>query len=87
MMWAWQLYVGAATFVLIPVINALTTHAHLGVSLRTGDWVLAGFDLVMLAFGAVLAYCGLRMQRWQPALTAAEKKRRQQSAVAAEASA
>lgn len=87
LMWAWQLYVGAAMFALIPVINALTTHAHLGVSLRTGDWVLAGFDLVMLAFGAVLGYCGLRMQRWQPALSAAEKKRRQQAAVAAEASA
>ncbi|MNN17085.1 hypothetical protein D3C81_1302550 [compost metagenome] len=86
LMWAWQLYVGAAMFALIPVINALTTHAHLGVSLRTGDWVLAGFDLVMFAFGAVLGYCGLRMQRWQPALSAAEKKRRQQAAVAAEAS-
>jgi uncharacterized iron-regulated membrane protein len=83
MMWAWQLYVGAAMFLLIPVINALTTHAHLGVTLRNGDWVLAGFDLMMLAFGAVLAYCALRMQRWQPALSAAEKKKRQVAAAAA----
>jgi len=83
LMWAWQLYVGAAMFLLIPVINALTTHAHLGVTLRNGDWVLAGFDLVMLAFGAVLAYCALRMQRWQPALSAAEKKKRQVAAAAA----
>lgn len=75
MMWAWQLYLGAALFALIPVMNALTTHAHLGVTLRSGDWVLAGFDLTMLAFGAMLAYCGLRMQRWQPALSAAGKKR------------
>jgi len=83
LMWAWQLYVGAAMFLLIPVINALTTHAHLGVTLRNGDWVLAGFDLMMLAFGAVLAYCALRMQRWQPALSAAEKKKRQVAAAAA----
>ncbi|WP_411850498.1 PepSY-associated TM helix domain-containing protein [Stenotrophomonas sp. LGBM10] len=83
MMWAWQLYLGAALFALIPVVNALTTHAHLGVTLRSGDWVLAGFDLTMIAFGAMLAYCGLRMQRWQPALSAAEKKRRQQAAAAA----
>ena len=83
LMWAWQLYLGAAMFLLIPVINALTTHAHLGVTLRTGDWVLAGFDLMMLAFGAVLAYCALRMQRWQPALSAAEKKKRQAAAAAA----
>ncbi|WP_313246894.1 PepSY-associated TM helix domain-containing protein [Stenotrophomonas rhizophila] len=82
LMWAWQLYLGAAMFMLIPVINALTTHAHLGVTLRTGDWVLAGFDLMMLAFGAVLAYCALRMQRWQPALSAAEKKKRQVAAAA-----
>ena len=83
LMWAWQLYLGAAMFMLIPVINALTTQAHLGVTLRTGDWVLAGFDLMMLAFGAVLAYCALRMQRWQPALSAAEKKKRQVAAAAA----
>jgi len=83
LMWAWQLYLGAAMFLLIPVINALTTHAHLGVTLRSGDWVLAGFDLMMLAFGAVLAYCALRMQRWQPALSAAEKKKRQVAAAAA----
>jgi len=83
LMWAWQLYVGAAMFLLIPVINALTTHAHLGVTLRNGDWVLAGFDLMMVAFGAVLAYCALRMQRWQPALSAAEKKKRQVAAAAA----
>ena len=83
LMWAWQLYLGAAMFLLIPVINALTTHAHLGVTLRNGDWVLAGFDLMMLAFGAVLAYCALRMQRWQPALSAAEKKKRQVAAAAA----
>ena len=82
-MWAWQLYLGAALFALIPVLNALTTHAHLGVTLRNGDWVLAGFDLMMLAFGAMLAYCGLRMQRWQPALSAAEKKKRQLAAAAA----
>jgi len=83
LMWAWQLYLGAAMFMLILVSNALTTQAHLGVTLRTGDWVLAGFDLMMLAFGAVLAYCALRMQRWQPALSAAEKKKRQAAAAAA----
>ncbi len=87
LMWAWQLYLGAALFALIPVLNALTTQAHLGVTLRNGDWVLAGFDLMMLAFGAMLAYCGLRMQRWQPALSAAEKKKRQAAAAKARESA
>ena len=81
MMWAWQLYLGAAAFALVPVINAMTTHAHLGVTLRNGDWALAGFDLSMLAFGAMLALCGWRMQRWTPPLSAAEKKRAATAAV------
>ena len=75
-MWTWQLYLGAALFALLPLLNALTTQAHLGVTLPAGDWVLAGFDLVMLAFGAMLALCGWRMQRWTPPLSAAEKKKR-----------
>ena len=87
MMWAWQLYVGAAAFALIPLLNAVTTSTNLGVAIAAGDWVLAGFDLVMIAFGAVLAYCGWRMQRWQPPLSAAEKKRRQQATSVAEAGA
>ena len=82
MMWAWQLYLGAAAFALVPVVNALTTHAHLGITLRSGDWVLAGVDLSMIAFGAMLALCGWRMQRWTPPLSAAEKKKRAAAAAA-----
>ncbi|MGE8233780.1 MAG: PepSY-associated TM helix domain-containing protein [Stenotrophomonas sp.] len=85
MMWAWQLYLGAALFALIPLLNASTTNAHLGASIAAGDWVLASFDLCMIAFGAMLAYCGWRMQHWQPPLSAAEKKRRQQAAAEASA--
>ena len=85
MMWAWQLYIGAAAFALIPVVNALTTHAHLGLTLFNGDWALAGFDLSMIAFGAMLALCGWRMQRWTPPLTAAEKKKRAAAAAATKA--
>ncbi|MNV23398.1 hypothetical protein D3C71_1144100 [compost metagenome] len=85
MMWAWQLYIGAAAFALIPVVNALTTHAHLGLTLFNGDWALAGFDLSMIAFGAMLALCGWRMQRWTPPLSAAEKKKRAAAAAATKA--
>lgn len=85
MMWAWQLYLGATAFALVPVVNALTTHAHLGITLRNGNWVLAGFDLSMIAFGAMLALCGWRMQRWTPPLSAAEKKKRAAAAAAPKA--
>jgi len=80
MMWTWQLYIGAAAFALLPLLNALTTPTHLVAAIAAGDWVLAGFDLAMVAFGAMLACCAWRMQRWQPPLGAAEKKRRQQAA-------
>ncbi|MGH8085938.1 MAG: PepSY domain-containing protein [Lysobacter sp.] len=62
-MWAWQLYVGAALFGLLPVLNALTTDAHLGVTLRNGDWALAGVDLTVFAIGLLLACGARRMQR------------------------
>ena len=76
-MWAWLLYLASALFVLIPVLNAFTTHVHLGVTLRNGDWALAGVDLVTCAIGLALGYCGRRMQRWQPPVSAAEKRKRQ----------
>ena len=82
-MGAWRLYVGAAACELGPVVNAGAHHAHLGVSLPNGDWGRAGFDLSMLAFGAMLAMCGWRMQRWTPPLSAAEKKKRAAAAAAA----
>jgi uncharacterized iron-regulated membrane protein len=75
--WAWLLYLASAMFVLLPVLNAVTTDAHLGVSIPAGDWVLAGFDLIVLALGLCLGYCGWRMQRWQPPVSAADKRRRQ----------
>jgi uncharacterized iron-regulated membrane protein len=48
--WSEQLWVAAGAFGLIPVLNALTTERHLGVTLPACVWELAGFDLTMLAF-------------------------------------
>ena len=43
----------AAVFLGMPVINWLTTDLHLGVTLRNGNWVMAGVDLTALATGIV----------------------------------
>ncbi|MEM9386750.1 MAG: PepSY-associated TM helix domain-containing protein [Pseudomonadota bacterium] len=52
--WREQLAALGATFALLPVVDALTTNAHLIASLREGDWVRAGFDIAVLMFaGAV----------------------------------
>lgn len=53
--WVEQLWLAAALFALLPMLNVVTTNRHLGVSLRMGDWALAGFDLTVLVLGAALA--------------------------------
>lgn len=55
--WSWteQLRLAAAAFALLPLLNALTTDRHLAQSLPVGDWVFAGFDLVMLGLGLLFA--------------------------------
>ncbi len=63
--WGEQLWLTAFACGLLPVVNALTTDRHLGITLPHGDWDLAGFDLVMLAFGlgfAVVAWFAMRRQ-------------------------
>jgi len=65
----WQdlLSAGALALGLVPVLNALTTQRHLGVSLPAGDWVMAGFDLTCLAGGLLLAWIARRAARGRKA--------------------
>lgn len=53
--WCIALWAGGALYLLLPVLNALTTDSHLGVTLRDGPLPVAAFDLTMLAFGLALA--------------------------------
>jgi len=53
----------AAAFGLLPVLNALTTARHLGVTIPAGDWSLAGFDLFFLAAGAFFAALAHKQRR------------------------
>jgi hypothetical protein len=59
--WIEQLYVAAALFGLLPVLNAFTTDRHLGVSLPMGDWALAGVDITALMLGACLALAAYKV--------------------------
>jgi uncharacterized iron-regulated membrane protein len=61
--WLELLALAAALFAAIPAVNALTTDRHLGVSLPAGDWVLAGFDLAMLALGAGFGAAAYRLRK------------------------
>ncbi len=73
--WVEQLSFGALLFVAIPLLNALTTSSHLGVSLATGDWAMAGFDLTCLASGVFLAWAAWKMQHRSVPVPKAERAR------------
>ncbi|WP_339506506.1 PepSY-associated TM helix domain-containing protein [Pseudomonas sp. EA_15y_Pfl1_P102] len=74
--WIEQLSAGALLFIAIPLLNALTTSHHLGVSLATGDWAMAGFDLTCLASGVFLAWAAWKMQQRMVPASEPERARR-----------
>ena len=65
--WVELLWGCCIAYALVPVVNALTTDKHLGHTLphalQSGDWVLAGFDLTLLALAALFAVMALKVQR------------------------
>lgn len=70
--WLEMAWIAVAAFALLPVINALTTDRHLGVTVVEGDWVLAGFDLSMFGLAALFAYGAMKIRRrWLKADAAA----------------
>ncbi|OLH46243.1 hypothetical protein LA22_19360 [Xanthomonas oryzae pv. oryzae] len=75
-MCSWQLYLGAALFALVPVLNAITTDVHLGVTLPAGQWSLACVDLVCLFLCICLGIAGFRLQRWKAPQPASARRAR-----------
>ncbi len=63
--WVEELSIAAAAFGMLPLLNALTTYRHLGVTILAGDGVLAGFDLTALAIGLLFGLIAMRAHhRW-----------------------
>ena len=60
--WLAELQLAAAVFLLLPILNALTTDKHLGVTLPHGDWNLAGFDITMLVIGFSFVFAGYKFK-------------------------
>lgn len=64
--WVEILGLAVAAYALLPVLNALTTDRHLGVTLPHGDWALAGVDLTMLGLAAAFVYTLHKLgRRWR----------------------
>ncbi len=60
--WQEQLLLASVIFAAIPVINAITSSVHLGETLFYGDWVLASFDLFMLALALVFGVARYKLR-------------------------
>ncbi len=64
--WTVVVALAAAVWALLPLLNALTTSTHLGITLPAGDWTWAGLDLAFLGTGAVLGAVAWHLHRRQP---------------------
>ncbi|SAK45644.1 membrane protein [Caballeronia hypogeia] len=64
--WIELLWLAAALLALLPVLNALTTDRPFWRSVAQGDWIFAGYDLMMWAFAALHAALALRVMRHRP---------------------
>jgi uncharacterized iron-regulated membrane protein len=69
------LWVCAAAFGLLPVLNMLTTARGLTSSLPQGDWIMAGFDLAALGCAAVAVLCAMKVRRSAATATLRRKPR------------
>lgn len=85
--WIELLWLGAALLALLPVLNALTTDRGLWRSMAEGDWVFAGFDLMMWALAALHAMLALRTARHRPRIKPARRTRASTATAAATTSA
>jgi uncharacterized iron-regulated membrane protein len=77
--WVELCWLAAAAWALLPLLNALTTHRHPGVTILEGDWVFVGFDLSAFATG--LFFTGIALVIRRKRHVAARQPRRAQIAV------
>jgi uncharacterized iron-regulated membrane protein len=61
--WVDLLWLAAAAYSLLPILNAITTDRHLANSLAQGDWLFAGVDLTFLMTGILFAVAAIKLQR------------------------
>ncbi|MEJ0100410.1 MAG: PepSY-associated TM helix domain-containing protein [Pseudomonadota bacterium] len=76
-----MLWLCAAAYGLLPVLNMLTTTRGLNHSIAQGDWIMAGFDLTALGCAAFAAWCAVRARRSMANVTL---RRRPRAAAVAE---
>jgi uncharacterized iron-regulated membrane protein len=61
--WIELCWLAAGAYGLLPILNALTTNRHLGVTIPAGDWVLAGVDLSAFGTGLFFVFLARSLYR------------------------
>lgn len=61
--WVDLLWLAAAAYGLLPIINALTTDRHLANSITQGDWLFASVDLTFLVTGILFSTAAITLQQ------------------------
>nr|WP_314072790.1 PepSY-associated TM helix domain-containing protein [uncultured Roseococcus sp.] len=84
--WIEQFAFAAFLGLAIPLLNALTTQRHLGVSLPQGDWAMAGMDLGLAGMGALMGAIAWKLAR-RPETVPVKRKARDAAMPAAAKSA
>nr|WP_232727927.1 PepSY-associated TM helix domain-containing protein [Acidovorax sp. 69] len=60
--WSVLMAAGAAVWTTLPLLNAITTPTHLGITLPAGEWMWAGMDLSFLVTGALMGWLAWRLR-------------------------
>lgn len=81
--WIEQCAIATGAYILLPVLNAITTDRHLGVTVPAGDWALAAVDFAMLGAGLFFAGLGYGIRCRPLAPTASPARRRAATPVVA----
>lgn len=61
--WGNMLWLAAAAYAFLPLVNLLTTEHSLFVSARQGDWLMFGFDVSMLIFASGFTIAAILLQK------------------------
>ncbi|MFN3440606.1 MAG: PepSY-associated TM helix domain-containing protein [Acidovorax sp.] len=72
--WIEQFWAAAALLGLLPVVSAIVTERPLWSSLIQGDWVFAGFELMLWVLAGLHVWLALRTGRHQPFQRKANKR-------------
>ena len=79
--WVEQLWTASALLFLLPILNALTTQRPLWHSLREGDWVFAGIDMMCWVLALLHAVLAIRTAR-QAAISRSMPTPKRQASIA-----